>query len=81
MSLVWAQIRAIIRIEMKKTFFAKRGLWIYIPSSQQLNAWLQSIKGATPTLAKAYLAMDAAACLLVGIAIFRQLSPRAAEFV
>jgi len=25
--------------------------------------------------------MDAAACLLVGIAIFRQLSPRAAEFV
>jgi hypothetical protein len=32
-----------------------RGLWIYIPSSQQLNAWLQSIKGATPTLAKAYL--------------------------
>jgi len=33
-----------------------RGLWIYMPSSQQLNAWLQSIKGATPTLAKAYLA-------------------------
>ena len=30
MSLVWAQIRAIIRIEMKKTFFAKRGLWIYL---------------------------------------------------
>ena len=30
MSLVWAQIRAIIRIEMKKTFFAKRGLWIYM---------------------------------------------------
>lgn len=27
--LVWAQIRAVIRIEMKKTFFAKRGLWIY----------------------------------------------------
>src|SRR5713226_3398600 len=33
-----------------------RGLWIYMPSSQQLNAWLQSVKGATPTLAKAYLA-------------------------
>ncbi len=33
-----------------------RGLWIYMPSSQQLKAWLQSIKGATPTLAKAYLA-------------------------
>ena len=28
--LVWAQIRAIVRIEMKKTFFAKRGLWIYL---------------------------------------------------
>ena len=25
----WRQVRAIIRIEMKKTFFAKRGLWIY----------------------------------------------------
>lgn len=25
----WTQIQAIIRIEMKKTFFAKRGLWIY----------------------------------------------------
>jgi ABC-type transport system involved in multi-copper enzyme maturation permease subunit len=26
----WAQIRAVIRLEMKKTFFARRGLWIYI---------------------------------------------------
>ena len=26
----WAQIRAVIRLEMKKTFFAKRGLWIYV---------------------------------------------------
>jgi ABC-type transport system involved in multi-copper enzyme maturation permease subunit len=26
----WAQIRAIIRLEMKKTFFAKRGLWVYL---------------------------------------------------
>ncbi len=25
-----AQIRAVIRLEMKKTFFARRGLWIYI---------------------------------------------------
>jgi len=31
------------------------GLWIYKLSSQQINSWLQSIKGATPTLAKAYL--------------------------
>jgi hypothetical protein len=26
----WAQIRSVIRLEMKKTFFAKRGLWVYI---------------------------------------------------
>src|SRR5271165_5945229 len=26
----WAQIRAVIRLEMKKTFFARRGLWIYL---------------------------------------------------
>lgn len=26
----WAQIKAVIRLEMKKTFFARRGLWIYI---------------------------------------------------
>jgi hypothetical protein len=25
----WAQIRAVIRLELKKTFFARRGLWIY----------------------------------------------------
>lgn len=28
--LAWTQIRAIVRIEMRKTFFAKRGLWIYL---------------------------------------------------
>jgi len=40
------------------------------------------VAGVMPTArGHAYLAMDAAACLLVGIAIFRQLSPRAAEFV
>jgi hypothetical protein len=26
----WAQIKSVIRLEMKKTFFARRGLWIYI---------------------------------------------------
>lgn len=26
----WTQIQAVIRLEMKKTFFAKRGLWIYL---------------------------------------------------
>lgn len=25
----WAQIRAVIRLELKKSFFARRGLWIY----------------------------------------------------
>ena len=26
----WAQIKAVVRLEMRKTFFAKRGLWIYV---------------------------------------------------
>jgi hypothetical protein len=26
----WAQIKSVIRLEMKKTLFARRGLWIYI---------------------------------------------------
>jgi hypothetical protein len=26
----WAQIKAVIRLELKKTFFARRGLWIYV---------------------------------------------------
>lgn len=26
----WTQIRAVVRLEMKKTFLAKRGLWIYL---------------------------------------------------
>src|SRR3984885_5698801 len=25
----WAQIKAVVRIELRKTFFARRGLWIY----------------------------------------------------
>lgn len=28
--LEWDQIRAVIRLEMRKTFFAKRGLWVYL---------------------------------------------------
>jgi hypothetical protein len=34
---------------------AVRGVWIYNFTDQQINAWLQSIKGATPTLASTYL--------------------------
>lgn len=30
MSLWWKQIVAVMRLEIKKTFFAKRGLWIYL---------------------------------------------------
>ena len=26
----WSQIRAVIRLEMRKTFFARRGLWVYL---------------------------------------------------
>src|SRR5580698_6893605 len=26
----WAQIQAVIRLEMRKTFFAKRGIWVYL---------------------------------------------------
>jgi len=26
----WAQIKSVIRLEMRKTFFAKRGIWIYL---------------------------------------------------
>jgi len=26
----WTQIRAVVRLEVKKTFFARRGLWIYL---------------------------------------------------
>jgi ABC-type transport system involved in multi-copper enzyme maturation permease subunit len=29
-ALWWAEIQAVIRLEMRKTFFAKRGLWVYI---------------------------------------------------
>ncbi len=36
-----------------------RGLWMHTFSSQLLSQWKQSIKGATPTLTKAYLAAQA----------------------
>jgi len=29
-ALWWAQIKAVMRLELKKTFFARRGLWIYV---------------------------------------------------
>jgi lipopolysaccharide transport system permease protein len=40
------------------------------------------VAGVMPTTTgHVYLAADAASCLLIGIIIFRQLSPRAAEYV
>ena len=40
------------------------------------------VTGAVPTLrGHVYLAIDAAACLLLGVIVFRRFSPRAAEFV
>jgi ABC-type transport system involved in multi-copper enzyme maturation permease subunit len=30
MALWWAQIMSVVRLEMKKTLFARRGLWIYV---------------------------------------------------
>ena len=30
MSLWWKQTMAVVRLELKKTFFARRGLWIYL---------------------------------------------------
>ena len=35
------------------------GLWMYTISSQQISQWQQSIKGATPTLARTYLVSQA----------------------
>lgn len=38
---------------------AARGLWMYTLASQQISQWQQSIKGATPTLARTYLVSQA----------------------
>ncbi len=40
MRLWWNQIKAVIRLEMKKTFFAKRGLWIYLLALMPLVLWV-----------------------------------------
>jgi hypothetical protein len=36
----WAQIRAVIRLEMRKTFFAKRGLWIYVVAAMPVMLFI-----------------------------------------
>ena len=44
----WAQIKSVIRLEMKKTFFARRGLWIYILALMPLllSAAVTAVAGA-----------------------------------
>jgi ABC-type transport system involved in multi-copper enzyme maturation permease subunit len=39
MRLWWAQVRAVIRLEMKKTFFARRGLWVYLLALAPVLIW------------------------------------------
>lgn len=36
----WTQIKAVIRLELKKTFFAKRGLWIYVVAALPVGLFL-----------------------------------------
>ena len=35
----WLQILAIIRLEMRKTFFARRGLWVYLLAAAPVLIW------------------------------------------
>ena len=36
----WRQVKAVIRLELKKTFFAKRGLWIYVLAALPVGLFL-----------------------------------------
>src|SRR5215475_9051663 len=36
----WTQIKTVIRLELKKTFFAKRGLWIYVVAALPVALFL-----------------------------------------
>jgi hypothetical protein len=35
----WPQIVAVIRLEMRKTFFARRGLWVYLLALAPVLIW------------------------------------------
>jgi lipopolysaccharide transport system permease protein len=55
-------------------------LWPPTPVIEFSRAVL--VAGSVPTMrGHVYLAIDAVACLLLGVIVFRRLSPRAAEFV
>jgi ABC-type transport system involved in multi-copper enzyme maturation permease subunit len=59
MRLWWAQIRAVIRLEMRKTFFARRGLWIYLLALLPLILWVgHAISTSYQKEARARLAME-----------------------
>ena len=36
----WRQVKAVIRLELKKTFFAKRGLWIYVVAALPVSLFI-----------------------------------------
>jgi ABC-type transport system involved in multi-copper enzyme maturation permease subunit len=38
----WKQVKAVMRLEMKKTFFARRGLWIYVLAALPVALFLIS---------------------------------------
>ncbi len=50
------QVLAIIRLEMKKTFFAKRGLWVYLLAFAPLVLFIShpSPWGTTGTISRAW---------------------------
>src|SRR5579871_786675 len=36
----WRQVKAVIRLELKRTFFARRGLWIYVLAALPVGLFL-----------------------------------------
>jgi hypothetical protein len=58
MTRVWlSQILAVVRLEIKKTFFAKRGLWIYLLAAMPLALFVaHSISVSYQTQSRAHLA-------------------------
>jgi hypothetical protein len=54
----WSQIRAVMRLEIKKTFLAKRGLWIYLVAALPILLFIAfSITTATEQSRTASLAL------------------------
>jgi lipopolysaccharide transport system permease protein len=65
---------------LPERFHAYLYVWPPTPIIEFSRAVL--VNGAAPTAtAHTYLAIDAAVCLVIGIAVFRRLAPRAAEYL